>query len=85
MQKNDWDKKILYNLIQEYNKERILSKDEMSLFKFMMIYPEKYNSICFRYISSKRRWNYSMFEQKWENMLAYKDKQIEAAKMIKSW
>ena len=85
MQKNDWDKKILYNLIQEYNKERILSKDEMSLFKFMMIYPEKYNSICLKYMGSKRRWNYSMFEQKWMNMLSYKDKQLDVAKMIQTW
>ena len=85
MQKNEWDKGLLYELINTYNNERTLSNDELQMLKFMMIYPEKYNSICFRYISSKRRWNYSMFEQKWENMLAYKDKQIEAAKMIKSW
>lgn len=85
MQKNEWDKELLYNLIQEYDKERTLSEDEMRMLKFMMIYPEKYNSICFKYMGSKRRWNYSMFEQKWMNMLAYKDKQMEAVKMIESW
>lgn len=85
MQKNEWDYHLLYNLISTYNKERTLSKDELDTLKFMLIYPEKYNSICFRYISSKRRWNYSMFEQKWESMLAYREKQVEAAKMIQSW
>lgn len=85
MQKNDWDKALLYNLIQEYDKERSLSKDEMSILKFMMIYPEKYNGICLKYMGSKRRWNYSMFEQKWLSMLAYKDKQLEVAKMIELW
>lgn len=85
MQKNDWDKKILYSLIQEYDKERTLSKDEIRLFRFMMTYPEKYNSICLKYMGSKRRWNYSMFEQKWLNMLSYKDKQLEVAKMIQTW
>lgn len=85
MQKNEWDKELLYELISTYNNERTLSQDELQMLKFMMIYPEKYNSICFRYISSKRRWNYSMFEQKWENMLAYRDKQIEAAKVIEQW
>lgn len=85
MQKNEWNKELLYELINTYNNERTLSQDEMHMLKFMLIYPEKYNSICFRYISSKRRWNYSMFEQKWENMIAYKDKQIEAAKVIKTW
>ena len=85
MQKNEWNYRLLYDLINIYNKERTLSKDEMDTLKFMLIYPEKYNSICFRYISSKRRWNYSMFEQKWESMLAYREKQVEAAKMIQSW
>lgn len=85
MQKNEWNKELLYNLINTYNNERTLSKDELQMLKFMMIYPEKYNSICLRYVNSKRRWNYSMFEQKWQNMMAYKDKQIEAAKMIELW
>jgi len=85
MQKNEWDKKILYNLMKEYDHERPLSEDEMRLLKFMMIYPEKYNSICLKYMGSKRRWNYSMFEQKWNNMISYKEKQLEVAKMIQSW
>ena len=85
MQKNEWDDRILYQLIEEYNKERTISQDEFNMLKFMMIYPEKFNSICFKYIGSKRRWNYSMFEQKWENMLSYKSNQIQVAKQINSW
>lgn len=85
MQKNDWDSNVLYGLIEDYNSVRTLSANEFNLLKFMMIYPEKYNSICYKYISSKRRWNYSMFEQKWENMLVYKDKQLATAKLINTW
>ncbi len=85
MQKNGWNDEILYQLIEEYNKERTLSSDEFRMLKFMLIYPDKFNSICFKYLSSKRRWNYSMFEQKWENMCTYKDKQIKVAKQIMSW
>lgn len=85
MQKNDWDNEILYELIEAYNSVRTLSENEFRLLKFMMIYPEKYNSICYKYISSKRRWNYSMFEQKWENMLVYKDRQLTTAKLISTW
>lgn len=85
MQKNDWNSNILYELIKAYDSVRTLSDNEFRLLKFMMIYPEKYNSICYKYISSKRRWNYSMFEQKWENMLAYKDKQLATAKLINTW
>lgn len=85
MQKNEWDNRILYELIEEYNKRRPLSDDEFKMLKFMIIYPEKFNSICFKYISSKRRWNYSMFEQKWGNMLQYKDNQLEVAKRMNKW
>lgn len=84
MQKNAWDRELLYTLIETYNKERTLSHEEMILLKFMLIYPEKYNSICTQYMGSKHRWNYSMFEQKWTHMLSYKDHQIEAIKMLRS-
>lgn len=85
MQKNNWNYDVLYYLIEEYNRICPLNRDEFKLLKFKLIYPEKYNSICYKYISSKRRWNYSMFEQKWENMLGYKECQIRVAKMIDSW
>ena len=85
MQKNDWDCSILYELIERYNGIRPLSNKEFNLLKFMMIYPEKYNNICFKYSSSKRRWNYSMFEQKWKNMLMYKDRQIATARLVNTW
>lgn len=85
MQKNEWDKELLFKLIKEYDNKRTISKDEMSLLKFMIVYPEKYNSICFKYMSSKRRWNYSMFEQKWQGMLSYKEGQLEVARAIQAW
>lgn len=85
MPKNDWNSKLLYHLIGAYNKVCPLSEDEFRLLKFMLIYPEKYNSICHKYMSSKRRWNYNMFEQKWENMLLYKDQQINTTKEIQGW
>ncbi len=85
MQKNEWDIDVLYRLLEAYNRERSLSQDEFKMLKFSIIYPDKFNSICFKYMGSKRRWNYSMFEQKWENMLSYKSNQIEVAKEIKKW
>ena len=85
MQKNSWNYDVLYYLIEEYNRICPLTMEEFKLLKFKLIYPEKYNSICYKYISSKRRWNYSMFEQKWENMMAYKEHQMRVAKIIDSW
>lgn len=85
MQKNDWDVEMLYELIKAYDSKNALLKEEFEILKAMMIYPEKYNSICTKYLGSKRRWNYNMFEQKWQNMIVYMEHQIEAAKAINSW
>ncbi len=85
MQKNEWDIEMLYNLIKAYDSKRPLPKEEFEMLKAMMIYPERYNSICTKYLGSKRRWNYNMFEQKWQNMIVYIDNQLKAAKMINSW
>ena len=85
MQKNEWDVELLHKLISAYDSQNILSQEEFKLLKAMMIYPEKYNSICSKYMGSKRRWNYSMFEQKWENMIVYRNRQLEAAKIIRTW
>ncbi|MGL4799100.1 MAG: hypothetical protein ACRCWY_06870 [Cellulosilyticaceae bacterium] len=85
MQKNDWDMELLYNLVQEYTKINTLSIDEIKVLKAMLIFPEKFASICHKYMTSKRRNNYSMFELKWENMLAYKEEQLKAAKQIEKF
>lgn len=85
MPKNDWDVAKLYELIAAYDNRNTLSRDEFEILKAMMIYPEKYNSICTKYLGSKRRWNYNMFEQKWQNMIIYRDLQIQAAKIINAW
>ncbi|PHV69377.1 hypothetical protein CS063_16210 [Sporanaerobium hydrogeniformans] len=85
MQKNDWDIQLLYNLIRVYDKYNPISQEDFRALKAMLIYPEKYNSICSRYINSKRRWNYSMFEQKWQNMMLYKENELKAVKIIHSW
>lgn len=82
MQKNNWDIGYLLELIEVYNQIRPLSQDELKVLKAMLIFPEKYASICQKYTASKRRGNYSMFEVKWQNMIEYKEKQLQAASYI---
>lgn len=85
MQKNNWDMMLLYNLVQDYSKINPLSMEEVKILKAMLIFPEKFVSICHKYTTSKRRNNYSMFELKWENMLVYKEEQLKAAKNIEKY
>lgn len=83
MQKNDWDVDFLTILLEEYENIRPLLPEERAVLKALLIFPEKFASMCNEYLQCKRRNNYSMFSVKWENMLLYKEKQIKASKYIK--
>ncbi|MGL6174653.1 MAG: CotS family spore coat protein [Cellulosilyticaceae bacterium] len=82
MQKNNWDVNLLKELIDIYQEQKPLSESELRGLKAMLIFPEKYATICNKYLNSKRRANYNMFELKWENMLEYKEAQLAAAYKI---
>ncbi len=83
MQKNNWDIQLLAELIQTYRSINPLSEIEYQALKALLIFPEKFTSICHKYSNSKRRNNYTMFEMKWENMLEYKEKQLRVADAIR--
>lgn len=85
MQKNNWDIRLLDKLVQDYVKVNPLSDEEYRVLKAMLIFPEKFASICHKYTTSRRRNNYSMFELKWENMIAYKEEQLKAASDIEKY
>lgn len=82
MQKNNWDVDLLKQLVDIYKTYRPLSEPELRGLKAMLIFPEKYAGICSKYLNSKRRAHYNMFELKWQNMLEYKDDQLAAAYKI---
>lgn len=82
MQKNNWRIELLDKLINSYDRINTLSQEEINVLKAMLIFPEKYANICFKYTTSKHRNNYSMFEHKWENMLVYKEEQLTAARNL---
>lgn len=82
MQKNNWNLSLLNRLIESYHTIHTLSIDEVNVLKAMLIFPDKYAGICYKYTNSKHRNHYSMFEHKWENMLIYKEAQILVAKEI---
>lgn len=82
MQKNQWDIALLHQLIATYTKITPLEEEEIQILKAMLIFPEKYANICFKYMTSKHRNNYSMFDHKWENMLVYKEEQLRASHEI---
>ena len=64
MQKNGWNIKLLDCLIQDYIAINPLTADEWHVLKALLIFPEKFASMCQKYTYSRRRNNYSMFELK---------------------
>ncbi|OON94821.1 MAG: hypothetical protein ATN32_07865 [Candidatus Epulonipiscium fishelsonii] len=82
MQKNKWDITLLETLINIYEEIRPIQPQERAILKSVLIFPGKYSGICNKFLQSKRRNNYTMFEVKWTNMLEYQEEQIKAAKYI---
>ena len=56
MEKNNWDIAIGLKMIEEYNKERTLSNDELKFIYFMLMYPEKYWKISNYYFNKRKAW-----------------------------
>ncbi|ONI42335.1 hypothetical protein AN639_12695 [Candidatus Epulonipiscium fishelsonii] len=82
MQKNKWDIILLKSLINIYEEIRPIQPQEKNILKANLIFPIKYSGICNKFLQSKRRNNYTMFEVKWLNMLEYQEEQIKAAQYI---
>ena len=85
MGKNKWDIKILLSCLKEYSNIKPLTSNEWEIMKGMIIFPEKFASLCNQYYHSKRRWNYNMFQRKLINMLEYQENQKQCAREILKW
>lgn len=85
MGKNSWDIKILSTCLKEYSNIKPLTANEWEIMKGMIIFPEKFASLCNQYYHSKRRWNYNMFQRKLTNMIEYQENQKQCVSEILKW
>lgn len=56
MEKNNWNLELGLGLIESYQRERSLSKQELQLLYILMLYPEKFWKITNYYFNNKKSW-----------------------------
>lgn len=56
MEKHDWDLKLGYDLLENYNKIRTISKDETETLKVLLMYPEKFWKVLNQYFNGNKAW-----------------------------
>lgn len=56
MEKNNWDKDLGKEILENYAKECNISKDEIGLLKIFLMYPEKFRKVVNHYYNSNKAW-----------------------------
>lgn len=56
MEKNDWNINYGSSMIEEYNKNKTISKEEMKILYVLLLYPEKFWKITNFYYNGKKSW-----------------------------
>ncbi|MBE5926476.1 MAG: hypothetical protein E7270_05895 [Lachnospiraceae bacterium] len=59
MEKNNWDVDLGLLLLESYEKENSISKDERKLLKILIMYPEKFRKIVNHYYNANKAWTHS--------------------------
>jgi len=79
MEKNDFDISIAGKILDEYNKIRPITNQELAVLKVMFLYPEKFWKVVNSYINSKKAWVSEKNREKLEQIQlqeTYRDKFI---------
>lgn len=56
MEKHNWDMEIGYCILEEYDKVKTLSSEEMEILYILLLYPEKFWKIANYYYNSNKAW-----------------------------
>lgn len=77
MEKYDWDVKLGYKLIDEYDKFRGIGEDDLELLSIMFGYPEKFWKIMNSYYNSGKAWIPAKSHDKLKKVIAQNFKRLE--------
>lgn len=56
MEKHNWDLKLGYDIVENYDKIRHISEEESRILKVMLMYPEKFWKVVNHYYNSNKAW-----------------------------
>lgn len=69
MEKYNWERRIGFSMLEEYERERSLSPGEKKIFYAMLSYPEKYWKIVNHYYNSNKAWISQKDIEKLQNII----------------
>ncbi|MGN0374858.1 MAG: phosphotransferase, partial [Butyrivibrio sp.] len=84
MEKNDWDYKLGYHMIDEYDKERNITEEDIELLSVLFSYPEKFWKILNGYFNSNKAWIPQKKLDKMKKFLEQNEKRLDFIKTIYS-
>lgn len=77
MEKYDWDIKLGYKLLDEYDRFRGLEADDLQFLSIMFSYPEKFWKIMNAYYNSGKAWIPAKSHDKLKKVIAQNSKRLE--------
>lgn len=77
MEKNNWDIKLGYSILSEYDKIRTITDDEKELLAVLLIYPEKFWKLVNTYYNSNKAWFSEKNSEKLTGFLEQNQKRLE--------
>lgn len=82
MEKYDWDVKLAYKFMTEYDKIRPLKESDLNLLGIMFSFPEKFWKIINAYNNSRKAWIPAKNLEKLRKVIAQNDKRLEFIRTI---
>jgi spore coat protein I len=77
MEKYDWDIQLAYKMIDEYDKIRSISDEDLEVLKALFAFPEKFWKVMNYYFNSNKAWIPPKTIEKLEKAVAQNDKRLK--------
>ena len=77
LEKYDWDIKLAYRFITEYDKIRTLNDDDLRLLEIMFTFPEKFWKLINSYNNSRKTWLPARNTEKLKKVIAQNNKRLD--------
>ena len=74
MEKNDWDIDIGRSIIETYNEEKSILKEEKEILYIFIAYPEKYRKLVNSYFNGKKAWVSIRITEKLDELIKLEEK-----------
>lgn len=82
LEKNDWDYNLGYRLIDEYDKIRNVTEEDIELLAILFTYPEKFWKILNGYFNSNKAWISGKKSDKLKKFIDQNEKRLEFIRTI---